>query len=473
MKIKMMARTFLLATAAVLLFSSCGTLFTKGGGDYREGERAYKNGNYALAVEKALAAVAVNSEFPEAEDLLNRAATNGPKLYLSRIEELKSSGNPLAWGDVAALYEELNKIYDYLNGAGKAEAFGARRFNDELEEAKQTAAENYYIAGVEELNKGDFRSARTAVGHFRAVSRFAADYKDSAELLKKATEAATAVIAIHQNGASDTLLEGIKKELSARGVNAQFTRYLFNSNLGTGEGASYSEVLGAAKAQGADYVIYLNTSFSGEVTPAIHEKGISLDSGNFTGNKSTYGYTQEMAVDLQVMDLVEGQRLLEEMVRVENGDSFSIYSIHPTEKRDLNLTTLGKGTFDLVSVASYSAINPGMQDSFYNQIRSFVTNADLDEIREMDRWYQLKDYFEGKTVFVNVEILHDQETDMYSAIYSNDPQENQEYSAKSMSLAMLASSKPGPLAQEAAGNETRLMQKGAPEIAGRIADMIK
>ena len=81
---------YMLTTVALLLaFTSCATLFTQGGANYRRGNRAYLSQDYVTAVKELLVALEKNPEFRQALDLLPKAFNEGTEYYLSQ-----TLGNP-------------------------------------------------------------------------------------------------------------------------------------------------------------------------------------------------------------------------------------------------------------------------------------------------------------------------------------------------------------------------------------------
>jgi len=173
------------------MFMSCATLFTKGGFDYREAEKNFKEGDYVSAISNVLAALEKNSEFPEALELFPRAFNGGTDALLSMTTE-KTPGNA---GTAYEAWQKLEKMNKLVAASGRTEV-AVTDYTAEVEAAKQYVLEVNYNYAVELLDTRDRENAIKAVDYFYYVLQLDPGYLDVNAKIEEAVEAATIDIAI-------------------------------------------------------------------------------------------------------------------------------------------------------------------------------------------------------------------------------------------------------------------------------------
>lgn len=294
---KLISGTLLIA---ILMLSSCGTLFTKGGGDYRTGDKAYKAGNFAAAAEGAIAALEANPDFEEAKDLLSRSFDKATEALEGEIEAVRSGSEQFPNETIAPLYEKLSSIH---SRAGKLNlGLEVKDYSAELKTAQDAILEDRYQAGIAALEAGGYQNARLAEQYLDFVRQQDSDYKDINYYLNQAWDASVAKLAIHAAGDLGDLAARLGKQL---GENKQFNDVNKLVSLGAGANASAAEVVSQAKGAGVDMVLYITGSVSSDSNPiSIEDKELFT---GFTGTALTAGYKVTISGDWQIIDVATGE----------------------------------------------------------------------------------------------------------------------------------------------------------------------
>ncbi|MBI9108428.1 MAG: hypothetical protein JEZ04_16900 [Spirochaetales bacterium] len=189
---------FLLLLSILIMFMSCATLFTKGGFEYREAEKNFKEGDYVSAISNVLIALEINPEFPEALELFPRAFNGGTDSLLAMTTE-KTPANA---GTAYKAWQKLDAMNKLVAASTRSEV-PVTDYSAEVEAAKEYVIKVNYNYAVELLSTRDREKAIKAVDYFNYVSQLDPDYLDVNSKIEAAIEAATVDIAI------DTGIPGI------------------------------------------------------------------------------------------------------------------------------------------------------------------------------------------------------------------------------------------------------------------------
>jgi len=137
---------------------------------------------------------------PSNIELQNKVATlytEAAKSHLDKIEVYNTLTQVDKWIKIIKEYEALNKLYNTISATSAAKLINAPPYLAEIENAKQTGADEYYRVGLSELDKKDKQSARNAFYAFRKVNEFVPGYKDVRDQLRIAHENAVVKIVIN------------------------------------------------------------------------------------------------------------------------------------------------------------------------------------------------------------------------------------------------------------------------------------
>lgn len=466
-----MKRLFiLLVLVPLVLVTACGTLFVAGGADYRAGERAFKEGKYDVALEKALSALETNPEFPEAAELLQRTAEQGPRNILAEIDTLQSSGRAFASDSIWREYAHLERIHRILSGSSYASRYPTKSYAQERDEAKETAAEEYYQAGSRALARGDFRSAREASRYLASAQALIADYKDTQSLLAQAKEAGIARVMVYSVQGMDILERAAINALGGNPTVREFTQFVSPAALGIGQGRSLANVVRDSQEADVDLLLYIESVTAGRVTDTRSRPNISLAGGLLSGNEYTWGYNQEIEGTLQLIDVAAGQVLSQQSYRDSASDSITATIITGTSSMRLNLRDFGDGSFAVMRVQDATSLLYGVYDDFHASARDFVSRQNYDAVRAADSFEALKRIVHNEIWYYGTEILTDDATELYYPLYDKVRTENTRRYEYSNSLFNTTKTKAPLLAREASQDFSALEQSAGSAIG---AAMIK
>jgi hypothetical protein len=95
-----------------LVFSSCGTLFTKGGSDYRNGVSAYEKQEYVSSLRYLTQALSVNPGFVEAAQMYPVVFSEGTSYYKTQIANNAAKQDRQAADIVYHAYTQLQALHE-------------------------------------------------------------------------------------------------------------------------------------------------------------------------------------------------------------------------------------------------------------------------------------------------------------------------------------------------------------------------
>ncbi len=402
--------------AGTLMISSCGTLFTKGGGDYRTGEKAYKAGNYVAAAEGAISALEANPDFEEAKDLLNRSFPKATEALEGGIEAVRSSSEQFPNETIAPLYEKLSGIHSRAGKLGLGLA--VQDYSAELKTAQEAILEDRYQAAIAALEAGGYKNARLAERYLDFVRQRVSDYKDINYYLNQAWDASVAKLYIHTAGDVSNLGEYVSKALKE---NKQFNdvNKIVNPSLGLGSNASVAEVVSGAKSEGIDILFYIEGAISSDANP-VSENDKELFTG-FQGTTLTASYKATLSGNWQIIDVATGDVRFQDDFASSIGDKLYVEALKSTSKKSVeDVGTLSEKTVPVLEVPSFGTL-------FGKPMRAVIATAEFNE----QRISEPKNYasgsmsgisknLDGVWLFNNVYAIIDEEENMVTADYDND-----------------------------------------------------
>ena len=315
-----------------VLSVSCGTLFTKGGGDYRAGEAAYKAGDYVTAAESAASALEQNPRYDDAIDLLEKTFTKATIALEAEIEKLKASDQEFKYETITPIYERLKKIHD---AAGNVDInLQVQDYSEPLQAARDAILEDRYQAGIVLLQKGGFANARLAAQHLDIVRQQVSDYKHINYYLNQAWETSEASFYIYVADDLGNLASQIGSELSANRAFSANAKLLPTGTIQTSINMSPDQVVSLAQDQGVDLLLYITGETSREVKPfTTHTKEVAA---GISGVELSASYRFDIQGDWQVIDVKSGEILDQDSYATTIGEQLSVNALNPSGTRSMS-----------------------------------------------------------------------------------------------------------------------------------------
>ncbi len=454
----------LVALAAIL--SGCQTMFTKGGGDYRSGEKSYKEGAFDEAATKAMAALAQNPEFPEAKDLLKRAAVDGPAAALAGIEKAKASGDKFAEDKIWPVYETLEKLHKVMAASSYASAYPTASYADKAAESKAAAVEAHYAEAAALMKNKDFRSARKALTQLSVVSKFASNYKDSDALRQKASAQAQV----------DVLVVAASKQLESEAVSGLEAQKLYLTNIkdssAIGGFSDLGATLSSAKSAGFDFIVVLDGAPTGALKRSASNL-MDLNAGVYPmkGVTITTGYEQSFAVKANVYDAA-GKAIAQKDITVSNADSYTMTVVSGgnsgAKNRKLNLQSMGKGTWDVITMGDTMM---AYWDTPFHQAAIDLAKTFLNNPPALNSFEDYKKAFDKQAVYEGVDFFSMAVDKGFTPIYNLGGDIDQQ--RKVVNTIKGASNAKGRLAADKASKDfSKLYDQAGSQIAKAIKDSL-
>lgn len=187
----------------VLVLSACSS-----------GKSTFEHGNYYEAVIVSVNRLRKNDDHKKSVETLQQAYPLAVRFYEDRANTAIASAEPFKWSQVVNAYTTINNMYDEIKrcpGALRVVPNPVNYFS-KLQEARQNAAEENYVAGITALQFKERDKAKQAYNYFKTANGFVNGYKDVISYMEAALDAATVKI----------LVEPIPVQSKTVGVSAEF-----------------------------------------------------------------------------------------------------------------------------------------------------------------------------------------------------------------------------------------------------------
>jgi hypothetical protein len=120
------------------------------------------------------------------------------KTHLGRIKSYESGADISRWDQVIGEYNDLQAAYNTIvNSSPAFKLVTPENYSTQLLEVKEKAAEAYYIAADNYLQKPAREDAKKAYSYFKRTERYIPSYKDAREKMNQAYENAIVDVVIN------------------------------------------------------------------------------------------------------------------------------------------------------------------------------------------------------------------------------------------------------------------------------------
>lgn len=156
------------------------------------GKQSFEKGDYDRAIYQAVNRLQKDPKNKKALTTLQQAYRYAREDHQNRIKDAIHSSEVFHWEKVIQEYESMNSLIESVRGCPSCrQVIGAEdKYQEQLESAKQKAAEVRYALGIKLLNENNRVSAKEAYQHFERADQFIPDYKDVRQKLNIAYLAA-------------------------------------------------------------------------------------------------------------------------------------------------------------------------------------------------------------------------------------------------------------------------------------------
>lgn len=206
--------------AVIILMASCTS-----------SKKLLEKGRYDAAIEKAVKKLRKNPNDSDELYVLQEAFKQANLFDTQRIQFLEKEDREANWLEIYFLYSDLKNRQDVIRSLPSSvrNQFTLVNYDEEIIQAKESAAEAMYQQGLDYLKRGDRQSARLAYQEFVRVKEIYSDYKDVNRLLKESRYAGTNFVLLQVENNSDTILPkdflAELKKISLADLNSQWVQY--------------------------------------------------------------------------------------------------------------------------------------------------------------------------------------------------------------------------------------------------------
>ena len=440
--------TLLLLVLMTLVFTSCGTLFTKGGADYRRAVSLYQSKQYAQSISALNSALAVNPTFPEALALYPLAFNEGTSYYKVEVVNNENKEDHLSADIVYRAYENLQNMHSLARSANRREV-ATEDFSQKLAQARSKAGRLWFAYAQQLAANNTRKSFRDAVVAYETAKARDPQIAGLDEELRLALDKATVTLMVLGNGPDEAFHTMIVNDMKKTFSSNRFVQVIESESFRTNDPRVLVGPIDLAitfgKARDIDYLI--EVSVYNRTENINNEQPVRLPKENprFNGVKKTLGYSIKNTVSYRLFDLRTVDVIAGNTFTTEDGPYTYDFSFVKAEGlRELNLE--GTGSENLRYVTSnldynttVQAISTLRRDYFNIQVPFDVSNP-----TNQTQWYE---YFKnkykslselsrqesGRELFYALEVVYHTPTDSYF-ILGNTVAEAREESRKNSAI---------------------------------------
>lgn len=427
-----------------LTLTSCGTLFVKGGSEYRQGMSAFEQKAYVQALDSFLRAWTMNPDFTEAKAMIPVAFNDGDAQY--KQAALAAPGDdPEVLDRIAQAYTDLEALHRLARESGYP-TLAASNYSEEAKQANQKAAQRWFNLARNQQQGGDKLDIRAAVMMYeRAKARDPQNPEIIASLQKAVDEATVTlmVLGIGSPSFRQTMYSDIREGLKAD----RFVKVIEAGNFTNREGFFGPTDLAVDYARHNDVDYVLEVYGTTQVRPINTEQQVYLPSSSprFSGVKKTIGYSEQEQYSYRLFDVASLRVIKEDSHSLSKGPYTYTVSYVPAEGvRTLHLQGEPKENLRYVTSSldlhSTNAVVNTLRKDYYNiPVPMEVANP-----KDLTQWlaYYRNTYTDFATfanehsnqeLFYAIEVAHIRGTEDY-VILGNSVFEAKEESARNSAI---------------------------------------
>ncbi|MDX2302523.1 MAG: hypothetical protein NW226_06960 [Microscillaceae bacterium] len=157
------------------------------------GQKAFEQGNYYDAVLKAVSRLRANTDQEKAQEALQNAYPLAIKSLEEAIQNTQMGNELFKWDKVVSYYNQINYLYQQIQSSPGALKVIPNPFNpvNELLNARQNAAMEYFKAAENAIASGNREGARQAYRYFLKTKEFNAQFRDIDQKIRDAKDQGT------------------------------------------------------------------------------------------------------------------------------------------------------------------------------------------------------------------------------------------------------------------------------------------
>lgn len=184
-----MRKIQLLSILLVVLLASCST-----------GKKSLERGNYYDAIMKAVSRLSSDTDNRKASQVIQDGYPMAIAYYQEEIDLALSSNDPFKWKRTLDIMQTVNGMSDGIRRVPAARRLvsNIKVYTSELIDVQNNAAQEYYDAGMDALNRKTREFAKQAYFHFLNADGMVRGFKDTQQKMLQSKELATLKVVVEQ-----------------------------------------------------------------------------------------------------------------------------------------------------------------------------------------------------------------------------------------------------------------------------------
>ena len=410
----------------ILVFTSCGTLFTQGGSAYREGVSQYESNEYVKSLDSLKSALIKNPEFLEASAMVPVVFNEGTQYYKNIISENESKETPDEADMVYYAYQDIQKLHQIAKVMG-TNGLATEDFSTQIEESKIRAAELRFAYAESLEAMGDRSNIKKAVSQYEIVKVRNAQFPDIDKRIEQAVDKAHLTLMIFGSSENSKFQNRINVFLSEALAKNRFVTVVKAQEF-QDQSTNKQAAIAWGKENNIDYMLNVNEIKSFE--KIIKSEAIRLPNTSqlFKGNKTTLGFTEQYKLDYSLIRLNPSEKVVAQDVFLSDYTSplfiVSYVSQDDMYTEDMNFEDTGSQTYRILSSDASTETIEAAISSLLSDYSNIYTPSTITDPTDQTQW--IKHYESqyssldslvskegGAELFYGIDLVYDSNTKLY------------------------------------------------------------
>lgn len=184
-----MRKIHILVILLCVLLASCST-----------GKKSLERGNYYDAIMKAVSRLGSDTDNRKASQVIQEGYPLAIAYYQEEIDLILSSNDPFKWKQTLDIMQTVNRMSDGIRRVPAARKLvgNIKTYSSEMTDVQNKAAQEYYDAGMDALNRNTRESAKQAFFHFQNADGMVRGFKDTRQKMLESKDLATLKVIVEQ-----------------------------------------------------------------------------------------------------------------------------------------------------------------------------------------------------------------------------------------------------------------------------------
>jgi hypothetical protein len=172
-----------------LLLNACST-----------GQKSFQKGNYYDAIMKAVSRLSSDPDNRKALQVISEGYPMSVTYYQEEIDKALTSNDPFKWKRTLEIMQTVNQMSDEIRRvpAARKLVLSPKMYTSEMTDVQNRAAQEFYDAGMDALNRKTRGTAKQAYFHFLNADALVRGYKDTQQKMQLTKDLATVKVVVEQ-----------------------------------------------------------------------------------------------------------------------------------------------------------------------------------------------------------------------------------------------------------------------------------